>query len=56
MISVEGNNRLSDAAVINYSRLVVQNNLTSEDLNKAYKKIVELVFSKGLALSRLIKN
>ena len=52
-ISVEGNDRLSDAAVINYSRLVMQNNLTSEDLNKAYKKIVETGLFKRVSFKQV---
>ena len=39
-ISVEGNQRLSDEAIVNYSRLVIGNKISSEDLNDAYKKIV----------------
>ena len=55
-ISVEGNNRISDAAVVNYSRLVPQNNLSAEDLNNAYSRIVKLAFSKALALNGLIET
>ena len=40
LISVEGNKRISDEAVINYSRLVIGKNISSEDLNDAYGKIV----------------
>ena len=39
-ISVEGNQRLSDEAIVNYSRLVIGNKISSEDLNDAYEKIV----------------
>ena len=39
-ISVEGNKRLSDEAIVNFSRLEPANSISSEDLDKAYKRIV----------------
>lgn len=40
-ISVQGNNRVSDEAIINYSRLSAGATLSSEDLNTAYKKVLD---------------
>ena len=40
-VSVEGNNRLSDEAIVNYSRLVSNSNISSEDLNFAYTKVLD---------------
>ena len=39
-ISVEGNERLSDEAIVNYSRLKPGNNISSEELNDGYNKIL----------------
>ena len=39
-ISVEGNKRLSDEAIVNYSRLVTGKSISSEDLDDAYRKIL----------------
>ena len=55
-ISVEGNNRISDAAVVNYSRLVTQNNLSAEDLNNAYNRIVETGLFKSVGFKRVDRN
>ena len=40
-ISVTGNNRLSNEAIVNYARLRPNTNLSSEDLNTAYNKILD---------------
>ena len=54
---MKGNKRLSDEAIVNYSRIRPGNNISSEDLNDAYKKIIEYwSFQKTLALNNLIKN
>ena len=39
-ISVEGNNRISDEAIVNYSSLNLNSKISSEDLNDAYKNIL----------------
>ena len=39
-ISVEGNERLSDEAIVNYSRLKPGNNISSEELSDGYNKIL----------------
>ena len=38
--SVEGNERISDEAIFNYSELTLPSTVSNEDLNKAYKNIV----------------
>ena len=37
-IAVNGNNRISNAAIVNYSRLILNKQVSSEDLSTAYKK------------------
>ncbi len=39
-ILVEGNKRISDEAIVNYSRLEPENSISSGDLNEAYRRIV----------------
>ena len=51
-ISVKGNSRLSDEAVINYSRLVPSVNISSEDLNAAYAKILDTGLFKNVSFSQ----
>ena len=51
-IIVQGNKRLSDEAIINYSRLDVSKNLSSEDLSNAYKKIINTGLFKEVAFNR----
>ena len=51
-ISVEGNKRLSDEAIVNYSRLVIGNNISSEDLNDAYRKIVSTGLFKNVSFKQ----
>ena len=55
-ISVEGNQRLSDEAIVNYSRLVIGNKISSEDLNDAYRKIVNTGLFKEVSFKRSIQN
>ena len=40
--TVEGNYRISDDAIVNYSRLNLSSVLSLEELNKAYTNILEL--------------
>lgn len=40
-ISVEGNKRISDEAISNYSRLTLNKKISSEDLNTAYNNIFD---------------
>ena len=51
-ISVEGNKRISDEAIVNYSSLVIENNISSEDLNDAYKKIVSTGLFKNVSFKQ----
>lgn len=52
-ISVKGNNRLSDAAIVNYSRLAPQKNVSSEDLTKAYSRIFDTGLFKSVAFKQV---
>ena len=40
-ISVEGNKRLSDGAILNYSQLNTPDTFSSEDLDAAYSRLIE---------------
>ena len=51
-ISVEGNQRLSDEAIVNFSRLVIGNKISSEDLDDAYKKIVSTGLFKNVSFQQ----
>ena len=51
-ISVEGNERLADEAIVNYSRLVTGNNISSEELNDAYRKIVRTGLFKNVSFKQ----
>lgn len=51
-ISVEGNKRLSDEAIVNYSRLVTGSIISSEDLNDAYRKIVSTGLFKNVSFKQ----
>ena len=55
-ISIKGNNRLSDDAVINYSRLRPNTTLSSEDLSSAYTKILNTGLFKSVAFERNGQN
>ena len=48
-ISVEGNKRLSDESIINFSRLESIGGISSGDLNDAYKKIVDTGLFKNVS-------
>ena len=50
-ISVEGNKRISDQAIVNYSELDPSNAVSSEVLNDAYNKILNTGLFKVLNLS-----
>ena len=51
-ISVEGNNRLSSAAVANYSQLKTGTSVSSQDLNEAYKAIIDTELFKSVVFER----
>ena len=51
-ISVEGNKRISTEAIVNYSRLVTGNNISSEDLNDAYRKILRTGLFKDVSFKQ----
>ena len=51
-VSVIGNNRLSDEAIINYSRLSRNTVISSEDLNIAYNKILDTGLFKSAAFKK----
>ena len=55
-ISVQGNKRLSDEAVINYSRLSLSNNLTSENLDRAYRQVLDTGLFKNVAFKKNGQN
>ena len=42
-VSVDGNNRLSDEAIINYARLSPNEILSTEELHTAYTKVLDTV-------------
>ena len=51
-ISVEGNKRISDEAIVNYSRLKPGNNISSEDLNDGYRKIINTGLFKDVSFKQ----
>ena len=51
-IVVDGNNRISDEAIINYGRLSPNVILSSEKLNTAYKKILDTGLFKNVAFKK----
>ena len=51
-ISVSGNNRISDEAIINYARLTPNVTLSSEDLNTAYKKVLDTGLFKSISFKQ----
>ena len=55
-ISVEGNNRLSNAAVANYSQLNIGAAVSSQDLNEAYKSIIDTELFKSVVFERNRNN
>ena len=55
-ILVEGNNRLSNAAVANYSQLQIGTAVSSQDLNDAYKAIIGTELFKSVVFERNRNN
>ena len=55
-ISVEGNNRLSNAAVANYSQLKIGTAISSQDLSDAYKAIIGTELFKSVVFERNKNN
>ena len=55
-ISVEGNNRLSDEAILNYSRLDPNADISSEDLSIAYNKVLETGLFKDVVFKQDGRN
>ncbi len=55
-ISVEGNNRLSDEAILNYSRLNPNATISSEDLNSAYNKVLDTGLFKDVMFKQSGRN
>ena len=51
-ISVLGNNRISDEAVLNYARLIPSATLSSEDLSKAYSKVLDTGLFKNISFKQ----
>ena len=50
--TVEGNYRISDDAIVNYSRLNLRSVLSLEELNEAYTNILETGLFKKIEFSR----
>ena len=50
--SVKGNNRVSDEAIINYTRLIPSNTISSEDLNTAYNKVLDTGLFKNVSFKQ----
>ena len=55
-ISVEGNYRLSDEAILNYSRLKSNTTTSSEDLNIAYNKVLDTGLFKDVVFKQNGRN
>ena len=51
-IVVEGNNRISDEAVVNYARLSPDTDLSPAELNTAYKKVLDTGLFKNVVFKR----
>lgn len=51
-ISVLGNNRISDEAILNYARLIPSATLSSEDLSKAYSKVLDTGLFKNISFKQ----
>ena len=51
-IVVDGNNRISDEAIVNYARLSPNAALSSEELNSAYKKVLDTGLFKNVAFKQ----
>ena len=55
-VPVNGNNRLSDEAIINYARLNPNEILSTEDLNTAYTKVLDTGLFKTVAFKQDGRN
>jgi len=55
-ILVKGNYRVSDEAVVNYSRLKVGETISSENLNDAYKKVLNTSLFSSVEFKQLNKS
>ncbi len=55
-ISVSGNNRLSDDAIINYARLRPNMTLSPEDLSSAYTRVLDTGLFKSVAFQQNDRN
>ena len=55
-VSVDGNNRLSDEAIINYARLSPNEILSTEELNTAYTKVLDTGLFKTVAFKQDGRN
>ena len=55
-IAVNGNNRISNAAIVNYSRLILNKQVSSEDLSTAYEKILNTGLFKDVSFKQVDRN
>lgn len=55
-IAVNGNKRISNAAIVNYSRLILNKQVSSEDLSTAYTKILDTGLFKDLSFKQVDRN
>ena len=55
-IAVKGNNRISNAAIVNYSRLILNKQVSSEELNAAYTKILNTGLFKEVSFKQVDRN
>ena len=51
-IVVDGNNRISDEAIVNYARLSPIADLSSEELNTAYKQVLNTGLFRNVAFKK----
>ena len=55
-IAVNGNNRISNAAIVNYSRLILNKQVSSGDLSTAYEKILNTGLFKDVSFKQVDRN
>ena len=55
-IEVNGNKRISNAAIVNYSRLILNKQVSSEDLSTAYTKILNTGLFKDVSFKQVDRN
>ena len=55
-IAVNGNNRISNAAIVNYSRLILNEQVSSEDLSTAYRKILNTGLFKNVSFKQIDRD